>query len=256
MRGVRAPSRTPVGLDLRSPVATIALQGAQGANTLDVTTQQALVDACAAVDGDARVRAVVLSARGRRFCDGLPADVRWPPEPWPDAIEALWAVRKPVVAAIAGDVTGWGLGLALACDVRVAGADVAFRLAAPSAGDFPGGGVTQRLPRLIGPARAAQWLMLGGRVGAREAASWGLVDRVVPRARVRASATTLARGIARQAPIAVRYAKEAVRRALDLPLDDGMRLEHDLYVLLQTTADREEGLQAFLERRRPAYRDR
>jgi enoyl-CoA hydratase/carnithine racemase len=256
MTVARSPASGPVGVDVRSPVATIVLQGAGGANTLDLSTQQALVDACAAVDGDKRVRAVVLSARGRRFCDGLPADVCWPPELWPDAIEALWAVRKPVVAAISGDVTGWGLGVVLACDVRVAAADVAFRLPAPPDGGFPGGGVTQRLPRLVGPARAAQWLMLGGRVAAREAARWGLVDRVLPRARVRARATALARGMARQAPIAVRYAKEAVRRALDLPLDDGMRLEHDLYVLLQTTADREEGVRAFLERRRPAFRGR
>jgi enoyl-CoA hydratase/carnithine racemase len=245
-----------VALTVRSPLAIVTLQGAHGANTLDLATQQALVEACAAVERDERVRAVVLSARGRRFCDGLPADMGWPPEPWPDAIEALWAVGKPVVAAIGGDVTGWGLGLALACDVRVAGADVTFRMPAPSDRAFPGGGVTQRLPRLVGPARAAHLLMLGGRVGAREAASWGLVDRVVPRARVRASAMALARGIARGGPIAVRYAKEAVRRALDLPLDDGMRLEHDLYVLLQTTADREEGVRAFLERRRPAFRGR
>jgi enoyl-CoA hydratase/carnithine racemase len=248
--------RAPVVLDVRPPVATITLQGAHGANTLDLRMQQALVDACGAVEDDARVRAVVLGARGRRFCDGLPGDVCWPPETWPDAIEAVWAMRKPVVAALSGDVTGWGLGLALACDLRVAGADVVFRVPVPSGGRFPGGGMTQRLPRLIGPARAARVLMLGGRLGVREAATWGLVDRVVSRARVRSSAAALARTVARQAPIALCYAKEAVRRALDMPLDDGIRLEHDLYLLLQTTADREEGVRAFLERRRPAFQNR
>ena len=245
-----------VAVDVRGPVACIVLQGPRGAPTLDLRTQQALADACAAVESDEQVKAVVLGARGRRFCDGLPAGVRWPPAAWPDAVEALWGVSKPVVAALSGDVVGWGIGLALACDVRVAAADAAFRVPAPSDGGFPGGGLTQRLPRLIGPARAAHLLMLGGRVPARQAASWGLVDRVVPRARVRAGALALARQMARQAPIAMRYAKEAVRRALDLPLDDGMRLEHDLYVLLQTTADREEGVRAFLERRRPAFHGR
>jgi enoyl-CoA hydratase/carnithine racemase len=256
MTVARAPARAPVAVDVRPPVATITLQGADGANALDLRTQQALVDACGAVEEDARVRAVVLGARGRSFCAGLPEEMGWPPATWPDAIEAVWAMGKPVVVALSGDVTGWGLGLALACDLRVAGADVVFRVPAPSGGRFPGGGTTQRLPRLIGPARAAHLLMLGGRVGAREAATWGLVDRVVLRARVRASAGALARTLARQAPIALRYAKEAVRRALDMPLDDGIRLEHDLYVLLQTTADREEGVRAFLERRRPAFQNR
>ena len=91
---------------------------------------------------------------------------------------------------------------------------------------------------------------------AREALAWGLVSQVVPAARLGAAVTRAARGLAARGPVALRFAKEAVRRAFDLPLDDGIRLEQDLYVLLQTTADRREGVRRFLERRPPRYEGR
>jgi enoyl-CoA hydratase len=125
-----------------------------------------------------------------------------------------------------------------------------------SRGRLPGGGVTQRLPRVVGPSRALAILLLGEPVAARTAAEWGLVSQVVARSRLRTAADATARDLAARAPLAQRLAKEAVVRALDLPLDEGMRLEHDLYVLLQTTADRREGVRSFLERRRPRYEGR
>jgi enoyl-CoA hydratase/carnithine racemase len=99
-------------------------------------------------------------------------------------------------------------------------------------------------------------LLLGTRVAAREALAWGLAAEVVPVARLARTAERRARDLARRGPLALRYAKEAVRRALDLPLEAGVRLEHDLYVLLQTTTDRREGVAAFRERRPPRFEGR
>jgi len=225
-------------------------------NALDGELMGALASACEAVEHDEAVRAVVLIAAGAHFCAGLPAGIHWPPPAWPDGVAALAAMTKPVVACLAGTVNGWGLALALACDLRVAATTAVLQLADVPQGRLPGGGVTQRLTRLVGPSRALAMLLLADPLDARTAASWGLVSKPVAPARLRAAGAAVARQLAGRAPLALRLAKEAVVRALDLPLDDGVRLEHDLYVLLQTTADRREGIRSFLERRTPRYEGR
>lgn len=204
----------------------------------------AFVDACEALGDDARVRVLVVEGQGGTFTapDGAAA--------------AVAGLALPVVACLDGTVSGEGLALALACDLRLATPATRLLLDDAAQGRVPGGGVTQRLPRLVGPARALELILLGRPLPARTALAWGLVHRVVPRPRLRAAATALARDLAARAPLAMRYGKEAVLRALDLPLADGIALEHDLYVLLQTTADRREGVRAFLEKRRPRFRGR
>ena len=200
--------------------------------------------------------AVVLRARGRAFSLGLPGRVAWPPRAWPDGIAAVAGLAMPVVAALHAEARGWGLALALASDLRVVAHGATLSLPEAAAGRLPGGGVTQRLTRLVGPARAADLLLLGTRLTGREAAAWGLAIRAVGAPAVGATAGRLAGVLARRGPLALRYAKEAVLRAFDLPLADGIRLEHDLYVLLQTTVDRREGVRAFLERRPPRFEAR
>src|SRR3989442_1407799 len=116
-----------------------------------------------------------------------------------------------------------------------------------------GGGGTQRLPRLIGRGKALEMILTGARIDAREALSLGLVERVAPAAGVLAAARELARALAEKAPVALRYAKEAVVKGLELPLADGLRLENDLATLLRTTEDRVEGAKAFLEKRKPRF---
>jgi enoyl-CoA hydratase/carnithine racemase len=199
---------------------------------------------------------VVLAARGAAFSLGLPRGVRWPPRTWPDGVAALAAVTKPVIAAIQGDAVGWGLALAVACDLRVAARDAVLAVPELAAGGFPGGGLAPRLARIVGAGRALEMVLLGTRVHAAQAAAWGLVNAVVPPARLAADADALAGALAARGPLALRLGKEAVVRALDLPLADGMRLEEDLYVLLQTTDDRREGIRAFLERRTPRFTGR
>jgi len=213
------------------------------------------VAACERLEESDDVRVAVVVAAGRDFSLGLPDGVRWLPASWPDPVAAVAGVTKTVVAGLAGRAVGWGAALALACDLRVAASDATLRFPEAGQGGLPGGGATQRLTRMIGAARALELLLLGEPAAARRLAAWGVVARVVPSRRLRPALVTLASTVAERGPQALVYAKETVTRALDLPLADGLRLEHDLYALLQTTDDRREGVSAFLERRRPRFRN-
>jgi enoyl-CoA hydratase len=161
---------------------------------------------------------------------------------------------QPIVAAIRGFALGGGLELALACDIRIAGDDAQLGLTEVNLAIIPGGGGTQRLPRLVGRGKALEMILTGARLPAAEALRIGLVERVVPAAEVLSSAQALARSLADKAPVALRYAKEAVVKGLELSLADGLRLEGDLSTLLRTTEDRVEGAKAFLEKRKPQWK--
>jgi len=238
---------------VRDGVAWMTLGRPASGNRLDAELLGALGEASAAAEDDDGVRVVVLAAEGRAFSLGLPRACRWPERSWPDGVGALGGLTKPVIAAIQGAAVGWGLALALACDLRIASTAAVFAL--PELGErrFPGGGVTQRLPRMIGTARAMELVLLGTRLPAATAAAWGLVSAAVAPARLASTVEETARALVAKGPLALRLGKEAVVRALDLPLADGIRLEHDLYVLLQTTADRRAGIEAFLARRKPRF---
>jgi enoyl-CoA hydratase/carnithine racemase len=195
----------------------------------------------------------VLQAEGPVFSAGLPRGCPWPDAGWPDGLGAVAGLTRPVIAAVQGAALGWGLALALACDLRIAAAGAVLALSDVREGRLPGGGAIQRLVRMVGTARTLELVLLGSRLPAARAAEWGLVSAVVGRAGLRAAAARTARALAARGPLAVRLAKEAVLKGLDLPLAEGIRLEQDLYVLLQTTADRREGVRAFLERRKPRF---
>lgn len=239
-----ARRRPAVDLAVADGVATVTL----GRDRYDADVASGLVEAFEAIDTDDAVHVVVLA--------GIPSRTGWPAAEWPDGVAAVARCTRPVVARLAGDVRGWGVALALACDLRVAARSAVLRVVDAADGRLPGGGVTQRLTRIVGPSRALDVVLLGTPVPAPTALAWGLVSRVVPAARLDATVRTLAAGLAARGPLALRLAKETVVRALDLPLDDGVRLEHDLYVLLQTTADRAEGVAAFRARRRPRFTGR
>jgi enoyl-CoA hydratase/carnithine racemase len=244
--------RPPVECRVEAGVAWLRLARPATGNRLELALVQAIVDACERLGADASVRVVVLHAAGRDFCRGLCATDPWLPAAWPDPVAAVASLPQPVIALMDGAAIGWGLALGLACDVRI----VARRAVFGVSPEMPGGGLTQRLPRIVGAGRAMGLLLLGDRIGARAALAWGLATEVVPGGRLLRVGAARARALAARGPIALRYAKEAVRRAFDLPLEDGVRLEHDLYVLLQTTADRREGVEAFLAGRRPRFHAR
>ena len=163
---------------------------------------------------------------------------------------------QPIVAAIRGYAFGGGLEMALACDIRIAAEDAQLGLTEINLAIIPGGGGTQRLPRLVGRGKALEMIMTGMRIPAAEALRIGLVERVVPVPELPSAAQALARTLADKAPVALRYAKEAVVGGLGLPLDDGIRLENDLATLLRTTEDRVEGAKAFVEKRKPRWSGR
>ena len=232
-------------------IAWITLERPQSGNRITAAMAQALCDSATDLEYDEAVRVVVIGAAGRHFCLGsAEIGARRPPD-WVDAIARL---TRPVIAAVQGDAIAEGLELALACDVRVLSTRARCALPQVVSGQLPAYGGTQRLPRLVGRTRALDLLLTGRVVAAAEAEGMGLASRVVAPGMFRRSVRALARELAAKGPIALRYAKEAVLKGIDLTLDQGMRLEEDLYVLLQTTRDRREGIHAFLQQRKPEYR--
>jgi enoyl-CoA hydratase/carnithine racemase len=220
---------------------------------LTMSTVDELVAALTDVVDDDTVRVVVVGARGPDFCTGLDAGLasaRLSVQP----AEAIAAVGVPVVFRLRGAVHSGGLELALAGDVRIAAPDATFALADVYGGALPCWGGTQRLPRLIGVTAAGGMLLLGDRLDAAAAVRCGLVTRLAadPAAEVEAVCATLESA----APLALRFAKEAVTGGAELDMAAGMQLEADLNSFLQLTEDRDEGLSAFFARRRPSFRGR
>jgi enoyl-CoA hydratase len=219
---------------------------------VDQATAQALCDGCEQVGLDESVRVAVVQGSGSAFCRGVEQGGDW--EAVHDWVAAVGALTVPVVAAVGGEAIAEGAELALACDLRVADPRASFVFSQAVRGRLPRYGATQRLPRLIGRSRALDVLLSGRHVGAREAERIGLVTQVAPRGRLAATVRQLVGALAAKGPIALRLAKEAVIKGSDLTLAQGIRLEQDLYVLLQTTADRAEGVAAFLAKRPPKFR--
>jgi enoyl-CoA hydratase/carnithine racemase len=252
--------------DVHEGIATITLNRPQAMNARSVRMQVELLAAYTAVYQDPAVRVVILTGAGdRAFCAGrdlkevaavpsLVEDRRRRAEP--RDTEVLGRLDKPTVAAINGYALGGGLEMALACDIRIAAEGAQLGLTEVRRGQIPGSGGTQRLPRLIGRGPAMELLLTGAMIDAEHAQRLGIVSRVVPRAELAATAEELARTIAARAPIAVRYVKEAVNKGLDLSLAQGLQLEADLSILLQTTEDYLEGARAFVEKREPDFQGR
>ena len=250
------PTRA-LSLNKRGPIAFLTLQRQETGNTIDSALLGELASACEAIEVDEEVRAVVLAAEGPDFGRGWDeAMLHGDNTPAADPFGCLAELPRPVVCAVQGEALSAGLELALACDIRVAAEDARLGLPETRSGRIPMGGGTQRLARLVGRGKALEMIMSGEPVDAQEALRIGLVSAVAPRDRLAAEAEAIAGRIAERGPIAVRYAKEAVNRGLDMPLEQALRYETDLTIILQTTEDRAEGVRAFLEKRRPEFKGR
>lgn len=162
----------------------------------------------------------------------------------------------PVIAALKGDVMGQGLELALACDIRIATEGSRFGLSHIQGGQIPFDGGTQRLSRLVGKGKAIEMALTGEVIDAQEAHRAGLVTKVVHPDDLMAAAMDMAQDMACKAPMAVQFAKEAILKGMELTLEQGLRLEADLYFLLHTTRDRKEGILAFREKKAPNFEGR
>jgi len=254
------PLRT-ISLEKRGSIAFLALRRPEKENAIDGTLLAELAQACEAIEVDANVRVVVLTTQGDNFCRGwdpavLAGEDPSGPSHQGDPFASLADLPRPVVCAIEGEALSAGLELALACDVRVAAEDARLGLPDTKLGLVPMGGGTQRLSRLVGRGKALEMILSGEPIDAQEALRIGLVSAVAPRDKLAAEAEAIAGRIAERGPIAVRYAKEAVRRGLEMPLEQALRCETDLTIILQTTEDRAEGVRAFLEKRRPKFKGR
>lgn len=253
-------------------VAILTIERPEVHNALDFETSDALVAAWLRFRDDDELRVAILTGAGERsFCAG--ADLRGVGEfyskltsaerlrrseqlPGLGGITRNLAIDKPTVAAVNGHCLAGGLELALACDLRIASENATFGLPEVTRGIVPGAGGTQRLPRLVGPERALDLILTGRRIDAREAERIGLVSRVVARAELLGEALGLAQAIAANGPLAVRAARAAVWRGLDLPLAEGLRLEQLLAEPVRQSEDAQEGPRAFLEKRRPEWKGR
>jgi enoyl-CoA hydratase len=175
---------------------------------------------------------------------------------FPRIYDAMAGYPKPVIAMINGFCLGGGCELAMSCDLRIASERARFGQPEIKLGLIPGGGGTQRLPRLVGLGHAVRLTLTGDMIGAAEAQQIGLVEMVVPHEELRARTLELAQKIAAMSPLTVRVAKEALRASERLPLDEGIVYERDLFCLLFSTADKREGVEAFLQKRPPAWQGR
>jgi enoyl-CoA hydratase len=222
-----------------------------------------LVRALEELERDPEIRCVVLTGAGRAFAAG--ADIKemagaTAPEMLAGYRFQQWErIRKiplPVIAAVNGLALGGGCELAMLCDMIVAAETAQFGQPEINLGIMPGAGGTQRLTRAIGKARAMEMVLTGRTVSARQAEALGLITKVVPVEAVLDEALALAREIATKPPVAVRLAKEAVLKAFDTTLEGGLDYERKAFYLLFATEDRTEGINAFLEKRKPVFRGR
>jgi enoyl-CoA hydratase/carnithine racemase len=222
-----------------------------------------LTAASAALNGDRSVRALVLAAGGRTFCAGADLkerqsmnqeEVRVFVRSLAASFQQLAELPFPTVAAIHGTAAGGGCELALACDFRVLDQSGRIGLPETTLGIVPGAGGTQRLPRLIGTARAKKWIFTGRLYSADEALADGVVDAAVPTDQVRPTALDMMAEMARSAPLALKAAKAAVDEAFDGSMKDGLEREWRAYESILDTEDRLEALAAFREKRKPVFK--
>src|SRR5207237_9671901 len=250
-------------VEIETPIATVTLNRPKVLNALSPDLIHELTSALADLDADESVRAVVLTGGQKVFAAG--ADIgdmadrsavdqlsrdqtgRWAP---------LAGFSKPLIAAVNGYALGGGCEVALMCDMIVAGETARFGQPEVNLGIIPGAGGTQRGPRTAGKYVAMEVMLTGAPVTALRAYELGIVNKVVPWEMTIAVAKRIARDLAAKPPLAVRLAKEAVLKAFDAPLSDGLAAERKSFYFLFATEDQKEGMHAFLEKRKGVFKGR
>jgi 2-oxoglutaroyl-CoA hydrolase len=240
-------------------VATITLDVPDKFNRISMLARDQLRRVFEELDADEAVRFVVLAGAGGSFTAGGDIAGFLEKSPWEvsrlaDNVAAPERCSKPVIAKLQGYVLGVGLELALACDFRLAAADVQLGFPEVTIGMIPGSGGTQRLARLIGLGRAKDIILRGRRVGAEEALAIGLVTEVVQPDELDGAVDRLLEELRRHSPLALAMAKRVLNQAYEGPLRVGLELEGLAYGLLRQTHDFREGVQAFGEKRKPEFR--
>jgi E-phenylitaconyl-CoA hydratase len=254
----------------KDKIAIITINRPEAMNALDGETLDGLNNSWIAFRDDPNLWVAIITGAGEKaFCAGgdlkslhdyyssmSPIERREKAEKGPGVggITRNLDLWKPIIAAINGHCLAGGLEIALACDIRIAAETATFGLTEVSRGIIPGAGGTQRLPRIISLSKSLEMILCADRIDAQEALQVGLLSRVVPAKEVMAEAIKMAERICRNAPLAVRAAKEAIYRGLDLPLAEGLRLEQFLAEPIRQTEDAKEGPRACVEKRAPRFK--
>ena len=251
----------------REGVLVLTLNRPDSLNAVTVTMLTELGDALKTAEGDDTVRCIVLTGAGRGFCSGQDlSEVKSDGDSLPlgervrryynPVVRRLRGIEKPVIAAVNGIAAGAGASLAMACDLRIASEDAAFMQAFVKVGLIPDSGGTCILPALAGPARAAEMAFTGRKVDAVEAKRIGIVNRVVPADELMDAALELAAELAALPTRAIGLTKRAFNRAVLPDLNEHLDYEADLQEIASRTADHQEGVAAFLEKRPPEFKGR
>ena len=252
---------TSILVESRERVGLITLTRPKAMNALNSQLMRELMDALAAFDADSSIGAIVVTGSERAFAAG--ADIKEMADA--SAVEMLLRdnialfgrireIKKPVIAAVSGWALGGGCELAMSCDMIVASETAKFGQPEVTIGVIPGAGGTQRLTHAVGKAIAMEMVLNNRTLTAQEALQYGLVNRVVPVERCLDEALALAAEIASRAPLAVRFGKEAINKAFELSLAEGLEAERRAFYLLFATEDQKEGMKAFTEKRKPEWK--
>jgi len=250
-----------VTFEKKDNIGIITLARGDRGNVITAETAAALAEIRNQVDFDSDIVALLIAGDGHgAFCTGTDTEAitgygdRNALLAGLGTASIIGTFDRPTVAAINGDAFDQGLELALACDIRIASDAARFAMTQVGRGTIPWDGGTQRLSRLVGRGKALEMILVGESIDAAEAQRIGLVSRVVPPGDLMPTVLEVVQELASKGPIALRYAKEAIYGGMDMSLDQGLRLEADLYFLLHTTEDRTEGVTAFRDKRDPKFR--
>ncbi|MFQ3545583.1 enoyl-CoA hydratase-related protein [Halobacillus rhizosphaerae] len=242
-------------------IGTIQLNRPEVANALNRKMVEEIVLQLELFDKDDEVKVMILKGNSQSFAAG--ADIEEMMEESSLSLEllnpfAVWdrlmAIKKPTIACVNGFALGGGFELALHCDLIVASEGAKFGFPEVNLGVMPGAGGTQFLTKAMGRTKALEWIWLGEQMNAQEAKEFGVINRIVAPELVEDEAISLAEKLAGQAPIALRLIKEAVDKASDGSLSDGMKLERKNFYLTFNSQDQKEGMKAFLNKRRPSFK--
>ena len=251
-------------VETRGRVGLVRLNRPKALNALNDALMDELGEALAKLDGDEAIGAIVLTGNDKAFAAGADIGVmkdwgymdvyksNYITRNW----EGLRSTRKPVIAAVAGYALGGGCELAMMCDIIIAAESARFGQPEIKLGVIPGAGGTQRLPRAVGKAKAMDLILTGRTMDAQEAERAGLVSRVVAADKLLDEALAAAAQVAEFSLPSVMMAKEAVNRAYEAPLSEGVLFERRLFHALFATEDQKEGMAAFIEKRKPKFRHR
>ncbi|TLY00265.1 MAG: enoyl-CoA hydratase/isomerase family protein [Thaumarchaeota archaeon] len=243
-------------------ILTITLSRPDRLNILDLETRKEILRVLETYESNREIRCLLLTARGEVFSAG--ADIRYllsldnkASREYAGFVRSFLtyveSYPKPVVGAVNGTAVGGGLELLLVLDIVVASSEARFGQTELNVGLIPGGGGSQRLPRLIGVRKAKEMIYTGGLLSAEEALRLGLVNIVVEKERLMEEALSVCERVRSKSPMALKLAKRAINSALSMSLQDGLAFESELYSKILSSRDAKEGLRAFLEKRQPQY---